>query len=200
MPSRSRPRPSTTSPCVGQPGYPNGGDQGVALRDNARVQFHNMIFMDVGEQVVKNDNSDGDNANGYGYNGTLSFEDTWKTAATVTPTINAGTWTPGAFNDPKVMYQAQDPNGKLLEMVDCIFYRNTWYPRTPPTTAYTQLEAVGVMDPKNNNVKEPAVMPIRALVRGPKVVKGGLDMYPVTYHRSACGELGFHLQRHDGPG
>jgi hypothetical protein len=165
--------------CVGQPGFPNGGDQGLALRDNARVQLHNTIFMDVGEQVVKNDKSDGDNANGYGYNGTLSFEDTWKTSAKVTPTINAGTWTKGAFNDPAVMYRAQDPNGMLMEIVDCIFYHNTWVSGT--TTAYTQLEAVGVMDAENYNVKEPATSPIRALVRGPKVVKGGLDMYPVTY-------------------
>jgi hypothetical protein len=166
---------------IGQPGYPNGGDQGVALRDNARCQFHNMIFMNIGEQVVKNDKSDGDNANGYGYNGTLSFEDTWKTPATVTPTLNAGTWTKGTFNDPKVLYQAQDPNGMLMEMVDCIFYQNYWTSTDGKTTAYTQLEAVGVMDSKNHNVKEPTVSPIRSIVRGPKVVKGGLDIYPVTY-------------------
>ncbi len=105
--------------------------------------MHNTIFMDVGEQVVKNDKSDGDNANGYGYNGTLSFADTWKTAATVTPTLNAGTWTKGAFNDPKVMYQAQDPNGMLMELVDCIFYHNIFVdPANTATTAYSTLESV----------------------------------------------------------
>jgi hypothetical protein len=170
--------------CVGQPGIPNGGDQGIALRDNARVQFHNMIFMNVGEQVIKNDKSDGDNANGYGYNGTLSFDDTWKTPATASftvPTVNPWTFTAGAFNDPKVMYRAQDPNGKLLEVKDSIFFQNFWTSTDGKTTAYTQLEAVGVMDAKNNNIKEPGTSPIQKITRGPKVVKGGLDMYPVTF-------------------
>jgi hypothetical protein len=184
---------------VGQPGYPNGGDHGIALRDNARVQFHNMIFMDIGEQILKNDGSDGDNANGYGYNGTLSFADTWKTSASVHPTINAGTWTPGAFNDPSQLYRSQDPNGMLLEVVDSIFYRCYWISTDGKTTSYTTLESVGAMDAKNHNVKvtDDGVsdhvadknMPIQALVRGAKVVKGGLDMYPVTYINPRAGSM-----------
>jgi hypothetical protein len=158
--------------CIGQP---LSGDQGTAWRDNAHIQYHNMIFMDLGEQLVKNDNKDGDGANGYGYNGTLTWEQTWSTPATYTSPVNAGTFTPGAFNDPKIMYRAQDPNGKLAEIVDSVFYHNLF------PAAYTEAIARGVMDPNNHNVMEPAVSPIKTLIRGPMVTKGGLKELPVTY-------------------
>jgi hypothetical protein len=149
-------------------GQPIDGDQGTAWRDNCRMQFHNMIFTDIGEQVVKNDNKDGDGANGYGFNGTLSWADTWKTPYTVTSTVNAGTV------DPRLLYTAQT-SGRLAEITDSVFYNNLF------ASAYTEAEARGVMDPNNNNVKEPAMNPIRAVVRGPMVMKGGLRMVPVTY-------------------
>ena len=37
-------------------GQPVDGDQGTAWRDNARMQYRNCIFMDIGEEVVKLDN------------------------------------------------------------------------------------------------------------------------------------------------
>jgi hypothetical protein len=149
-------------------GQPIDGDQATAWRDNCRMQFHNMILTDIGEQVVKNDNKDGDGANGYGYNGTLSWADTWTTPYTVTSTVNAGTW------DPNLLYKAQT-SGKLAEVVDSVFYHNLF------ASAYTEALARGVMDPANNNVMEPATSPIQELVRGPLATKGGLRMLPVTY-------------------
>ncbi len=60
-------------------GQPLDGDHGTAWRDNARVQFRNCIFMNVGDRVVGFDNLDGDGGLGYGYNGTLSWAGTWTT-------------------------------------------------------------------------------------------------------------------------
>jgi len=53
-------------------GQPTDGDGATAWRDNARVQFRNSIFMDIGDDLVRFDNVDGDGANGYGFMGTLS--------------------------------------------------------------------------------------------------------------------------------
>jgi hypothetical protein len=165
-------------------GQPIDGDQGTAWRDNCRMQYRNCIFMDLGEALVKNDNSDGDGANGYGYNGTLSWEDTWTTPAGTYSTVNAGNWTAGAFNDPAVMYQAQKPgDGMLAEITDSVFFRNLF------ANAYTEAQARGVLDPSKLNVAimdyDPADpnanMPIQSLVRGDLVVKGGKNMLPVVY-------------------
>ncbi|MBN1974644.1 MAG: hypothetical protein JW787_13475 [Sedimentisphaerales bacterium] len=165
-------------------GQPIDGDHGTAWRDNARVQYRNCIFMDLGEVLVKKDNTDGDGANGYGYNGTLSWEDTWKTPAGTHSAVNAGTWVAGEFNDPAVMYQAQKAgDGMLAEITDSVFFRNLH------ASAYSEATARGVLDPNSLNVvitsydaADPdANMPIQALERGALVVKGGKNMLPVTF-------------------
>lgn len=166
-------------------GQPIAGDQGTAWRDNCRMQYRNCIFMDLGEELVKFDNVDGDGAHGYGYNGTLSWENTWTTPAGTSSTVNAGTWTPDAFNDPAVMYQSQIPgDGMLAEIKDSVFFDNLF------PSAYTQAIARGVLDPNELNVvasfdpNDPnANMPIQRLVRGPMVLKGpkNLPLLPVTY-------------------
>ena len=165
-------------------GQPIDGDHGTAWRDNARLQYRNCIFMDLGEQLVKFDNVDGDGGNGYGYNGTLSWEDTWRTPAGTDPNVvNGGTWTPGSFNDPAVMYQAQKAgDGMLAEITDSVFFRNFH------SKAYTEATARGVFDPNCFNVEaiaadlaDDANMPIQALVRGEDVIKGGKIMRPVTF-------------------
>lgn len=160
-------------------GQPVDGDQGTAWRDNARVQYRNCIFMDLGEQLVKLDNTDGDGANGYGYNGTLSWADTWTTPAGTHSTVNAGIWNPGFFNDPEVMYQAQK-DGMLAEITDSVFFQNL------NASAYTEADARGVRDAVNNNVTADAdKMPIQSLTRGGLVTKGGKNMLPVT-HINPC--------------
>ena len=160
---------------VGQPIAVGGGDHGVALRDNARVQFRNCIFMDLGEKLVSNDNTDGDNATaGYGLNGTLSFNNTWATSATNHSLINAGSWTPGAFNDPAVLYQAQQADGKLLEIRDSVFYNNG------NSAAYTTADSVGVRNASNNNVTASS-SPVALLQRAALVnANTNLFMLPVT--------------------
>ncbi len=153
-------------------GQPIDGDQGTAWRDNARVQFRNCIFMNLGEKLVSIDNVDTDGAQGYGFNGTLSWADTWITPSTSYSTVNAGSWTPGAFNDPAVMYTAQSA-GKLAEIKDSVFYNNLF------ASAYTESTARGVHAAANSNVTASAA-PIQGLGFGSPVTKGGKTMLPVT--------------------
>lgn len=149
---------------IGQP----DGDHGTAWRDNARVQFRNCIFMDLGERLIRNDNVDGDGANGYGFNGTLSFNNTWATAYTVFSGVNAPP-------NPAQFYQAQT-SGNLAEMTDSVFYNNI------NANAYTEATTLGVVpgNATNDNVVS-ATLPIKAIVRGPQVTKGplALKMRPV---------------------
>ncbi len=156
--------------CVGQP---IDGDHGTAWRDNARVQYHNCVWMDLGEQLVKFDGDDGDGANGYGYNGTLSWEETWITPYTETSLVNAGA------ADPAALYQSQT-SGMLAEITDSVFYNNL------NSKAYTEAEARGVLSPDKFNVVAAANQsPIQSITRGPLVAKGGKNMLPVT-HINPC--------------
>jgi hypothetical protein len=152
-------------------GQPVDGDQGTAWRDNARLQYRNCTFMDLGEELVKLDNIDGDGAHGYGFNGTLSWADTWTTSSAVTSTVNPPV-------NPADFYKAQLP-GKLAEIKDSVFFRNLF------ATAYTTATSVGVFDAGNNNVLTPGFddvdSPVTTLTRGAPVVKGGKTMLPVTF-------------------
>ncbi len=150
-------------------GNPIDGDHGTAWRDNARVQYRNCIFMDLGERLVKNDGNDGDGANGYGFNGTLSFEDTWKTDYTVTSNINPCIGcNEGEFNHAKTLYTTQT-SGKLAEITDSVFFRNLH------TDAYSESDTVGVTlsggsNPDKNNVvisgSDSSDAPIVSITRG----------------------------------
>jgi hypothetical protein len=145
-------------------GQPTDGDGATAWRDNARVQYHNCIFMDCGEKVVRFDNIDGDGGKGYGFNNTLSWANTWTTPYTVFSNVNAP-------KNPAAFYMSQT-SGNLCEMTDSIFYNNK---------DYTEANARGVFATANNNVKEPSNSPIMAITRGKSVVKGTKLMQPVTF-------------------
>ncbi|MFM1804152.1 MAG: hypothetical protein RL136_1031 [Planctomycetota bacterium] len=132
----------------------NGTDHGIAYRDNARVQIRQSVFMGIGEQVVKNDNVDGDGGAGYGFNGTLPWASTWTTPYNTYSTVNAPA-------NPAQFYAAQ-VDGMLNEVKDTVFYDNTF------ATAYTEATARGVFDASNNNVQS-TVMPIAGITRGPTV-------------------------------
>ncbi|HTF88038.1 MAG TPA: hypothetical protein VK843_06480 [Planctomycetota bacterium] len=153
-------------------GQPIDGDHGTAWRDNARVQYRNCIFMDLGEELVKLDNVDGDGAHGYGFNGTLSWANTWTTAYNAVP-AHANDFTSGSHASH---YPAQT-SGMLAEVTDSVFYRNLF------ASAYTQATTVGVFAAGNNNVVIPGFnpidSPIASITRGPSVVKGGKTMLPV---------------------
>ena len=174
-------------------GQYDAGDGGTVWRDNARVQYRNCIFMDLGEELVRFDGDDGDGASGYGHNGTLDWASTWTTPATYSTTTavvgsydgvsGTETWAyaPGAFNDPAVMYQSQDPTGMLAEIKDSVFFANA-------EDNDDKAAEVGVFDASNNNVNSPyddndpeAGMPIQKLVRGDEVTVAGKTMHPVIF-------------------
>jgi hypothetical protein len=143
-------------------GQPVDGDGATAWRDNARVQYRNCIFMDCGEKVVRFDNLDGDGALGYGHNGTLDWLTSWSTP------FNA---VPSHPNDgPAGTYTAQF-SGNLCEISDSVFFNNA---------DYNEFNNVGANAASNNNVIEPATMPVQSLLRGTPVVRGSKVMIPVT--------------------
>lgn len=143
-------------------GQPLSGKAGTKFRDNARAQFNNSIFMDIGKEVVKNDNTDGEatgGQTGYGYNGTLTFADTWTTNYNVYSAVNP-------FTNPAAAYTAQQ-SGKLIQYTDSVFYNNV------NSAAYTEANARGVFASANNNVQAAAgSSPIAAITRGATVISG----------------------------
>lgn len=153
------------------------GDHGTAWRDNARVQYNNCIWMDLGEQLVKADGDDGDGQSGYGHNGTMSWADTWTTsyntwAASAYAQINLGG---ESLTEVYGQYLTQNPDDSLACIKDSVFYNNLF------AAAYTEATNRGVFDASNRNIVEPEGMPIQALVRGELVERGGKDMEPVTF-------------------
>ena len=152
---------------IGQPA--SSSSQSTAWRDNARVQFHNCIFMDGSDDVVHDDNVDGDGAHGYGFDGTLTWLQTWSTPYTAFSTVNAPQ-NPGDF------YKAQT-SGNLAEIKDSVFFRNIG------ATAYVEANNVGVFNAGNNNVQVASVLdadaPIQSITRAAPVVKGGKTMVQV---------------------
>jgi hypothetical protein len=156
-------------------GQPFDGDGGTAWRDGARVQYRNSIFMQLGEKLVRPDGDDGDGAQGYGHNGTLTFEQVWTTPFThsfdAASTVNAAPGAAaGSFNHPETLYQSQ-VDGNLAEITGSIMFGNTH------AEAYLDADMVGVFDPANLNLREPANSPIQGISReDPPVVKGGLAM------------------------
>lgn len=168
--------------AIGQPG---DGDNGTAWRDNCRMQYHNCVWMDTGDTLVKNDNVDGDGAEGYGFNGTMTWAETWAAPYTTTSTVNTAPGAmPGDFNSPEVMYQAQI-SGNLASITDSVFFR------IKPAAA-DEASAIGdatayafLKDAAANNVFKTSGLltdadaPIQSITRGPLVSKGGKNMFRV---------------------
>lgn len=155
-------------------GQPVAGDHGTAWRDNARIQYRNCIFMDLGERLVSFDNVDGDGGAGYGFGGTLSWASTWTTAWDSAP--GHANDPPGGITDWKGGAQS---SGFLAEIKDSVFFRNLH------ASAYTEATARGVFAPACNNVLIPGFAdvdsPVTTLTRGGAVTKGGLTLLPVTF-------------------
>jgi len=99
-------------------GEPLHGDGATVWRDNARVQYHNCVFMDIGEELVRYDGDDGDGANGYGYNNTLDWDATWASSYDTYPTVN---WATDVYATQAEMYPVQT-SGNLAEMRGCLLY------------------------------------------------------------------------------
>ena len=158
-------------------GQPIDGDGGTAWRDNARVQFRQSIFMDLGDELIRFDDLDGNGANGYGHNGTLMWPETWSTPFDMVP-FHPNDCGPG-------VYQAQT-DGHLADMRDCVFFRNI------ELNAYDESDFLGVTiggvgNPTLDNVvplfdiSDPdANMPIVSLTRGAGIMRGMRIVVPVA--------------------
>jgi hypothetical protein len=169
--------------CIGQPA-PGAGDHGTAWRDNARVQIRNSIYMDLGDRLINFDNLDGDGNHGYGFNGTLTWNQTWSQSYTNYSSVNAPP-------DPSLFYTAQSAGsatiqqGRLAEMTDCVFFRNlnSAYSNNNGSDAMN-VTVAGASAPNKGNVVIPGFAdvdsPVQTLTRGGPVVKGGMTMLPVT--------------------
>lgn len=96
------------------------GDGATTWRDNARMQYRNMMFIDIGEELVRNDNVDGDGGTGYGTGGTHSFASTWTTPFSTLPTAGADKPGTGAYS-PANLYTTQ-VDGFLSEITDSVVY------------------------------------------------------------------------------
>lgn len=181
--------------AVGQPGGPSlpGGDGGTAWRDNARVQYESCIWMDLDDDVVKYDGSDGDGANGYDGNGidednvvdnrpadgTLNWNEHW--------TTSYNQWKAGAYADPQScgidfanLYEAYvctDLDGSLCQITDSVFYN------VAKTTEYDRVSALTGANNVGNAVV--ATMPIQELTRDSfvQIIDGSkaYEIAPVTF-------------------
>jgi hypothetical protein len=151
-------------------GQPCDGDGATTWRDNARIQYRNCIFKDIGEELVRFDNVDGDGANGYGFNGTLSWVDTWNTA------FNAA---PAHANDcPPGTYQAQ-VDGNLAEIKDSIFSNIAELGNGGDRSI-----EVGVLDANGMPLCDNVISvecPVKTVTRADVVVRGGKDMKQVIF-------------------
>lgn len=165
-------------------GQPFDGDGATTWRDNCRMQYRNCVFMDCGEKVVRFDDDDGDGALGYSgdksgsrttsTDGTLTWVEHWNTPYSFSHDADAAGQTNAAATDAAMMelYQSQ-VDGNLCEIRDSVFYNNTDY-------AEADQADLGIFAAANNNVKEPANMPIVSITRAASVVKGGKIMQRVT--------------------
>lgn len=65
-------------------------------------------------------------------------------------------------------------DGNLCEITGSIMFQNL------AEDAYTDADLLGVFDPANNNLRDPANPPVQFVMREAPVMKGGLDMVRVT--------------------
>jgi hypothetical protein len=142
-------------------GQPLQGDVGTEWRDNMRAQFHNSIFMDLGDVMIK----DGGTGGG---GGQYSGAGTSLAAMFTTPYSNYPSNTAGIA--PAVLY----PNftqGFWAEFKDCVF-RNLWGTDTTLTT-FGQMDAS-----KRNTIATQS--PVALVQRAPSQSFGGKAMVLVT--------------------
>lgn len=170
----------TGSPTTGN----NGADHATEWRDNARVQFHRNLWVDIGDALIARPNTNGtDNERchngvagaGYGCNGTLSWANTWLTSSATTSTVNPFPGAPEAT--PAEAYTAQAP-GNLIEFRD-----NLVISQNNSVNFLTEANARGVFAPyagNNNHNVLSATNPI-AITRGACTTTGGIDMARVTF-------------------
>lgn len=163
----------------------NGGDHATEWRDNARVQFHRCLWVDIGDALVARPNTNGtDNerchngvaGSGYGCNGTLSWANTWLTASSSTSTVNP--FPGGAELTPAQAYTAQAA-GNLIEFRDNLIVQ-----QNNSVNFLTEATARGVVPPysgNNNHNILTAANPIAITREAACTTIAGTNMSRVTF-------------------
>jgi hypothetical protein len=143
-------------------GQPFDGDQGTEWRDNMRAQFHNCVFMDIGDKAVKDGGTGGDGG-GYGSANVPTMESLFANPFDDYPSNTAGI-------DPLALY----PNftsGNWCQFTDTVFHNMA---ETDSLTTF------GVMDESNRNMISD-MLPIQEITRAEPEVVGGKAMALVTF-------------------
>ena len=184
--SRSRPRRSTTSPSSASRSARTAATTRTAWRDNARVQYRNCIFMDLGERArVASTTSTATAAPATASTARSRGPTTWTTAYNAVLDASTPRRTRPAF------YQAQT-SGKLAEITDSVFFSNTQrhgLHRGDSATAASSR-------PATTTCRRRALSPITAITRGLGLHDpDDLDAAACTRPRSASGERRAHERR-----
>ena len=152
-------------------GQPAAGDGATVWRDNCRMQYHNCIFMNIGEEIVRNDGDDGDGASGYGTNGVPTLAEVWASPYTAYYSSN---FVSDVYTFIEDMYPAQT-SGNLAEIRNSVFFGNA-------IDGDDMAAAFGVYAPSMNNITN-STLPVASLVRGALVdvvADKTYHMYPVV--------------------
>lgn len=139
-------------------GQPADGDRATEWRDNMRAQLRNCIFMDAGDQSIRDGGSGGD---GGGYPVGDELVNLFSRSYSVYPANAVGV-------DPAMLYP-NFSNGTWCEISDSVFYNMVEY---ATITNFGQHV--------NNNVIDPASSPIAGIQRDAVEFPAGLEMYIVT--------------------
>ena len=141
--SLNHPRVNTVLYNFTSIGNPLDGDFGADLSENARVQWRQSIFMDVGDDLV----TDGGNYDEPG----LDFATTWTTA------FSADNVTGCNGNDQAFLYGDTQKEGNLLQIYDSVIFNS-------PLSGDAAVDAE-IQNVANNNVVLPASSPIVSITR-----------------------------------
>jgi hypothetical protein len=146
-------------------GQPADGDYGTAWRDNARLQFRNMSFIDIGDKLVFNEGG-GDGECGYGGkpagdplgSEASTFNELWTTPYN---SYFATHWDAG-IGVTQGQFYASMVDGNMIEIKDSVFYNLVKGLGDAPvdlTVGYDNVSATS--------------LPVKNLVRDVQVIKGG---------------------------
>lgn len=154
-------------------------DELVELRDNARIQFGNCIFMDAGKEVFNDKVTDGEVNNNLTICGPGSNVPQMLARMTTPATVSYGL---NAFSNPATAYQAQDPAGNLVQVRGCIYYNNNNSNAYSEALSYGIFDALPVAGTNHANNDIVLTSPITQLTRSTTPFTAtGHSLFPVTY-------------------
>ncbi|MEZ6037083.1 MAG: hypothetical protein R3F29_06360 [Planctomycetota bacterium] len=165
----------------------SGTDKLVELRDNARVQFLNCIFMDGAENVFHDQVTDGEVNNNTTVCGPGSqvpqMLARMTTAASSYYSVNAFPGSPELTPAQAYAAQQKGANDRLVQVRGCLFFNNNGgsaYPEAISFGIFPQTFPVAGTNHANNTIVNTS--PISSITRGATVnPNGSLAIQPVTF-------------------